>query len=60
MITYNTYSKLKDTILTEINTINETDTHENFIIIINEIFKNASMNILYSDIYAKLYMISHI
>uniref|UniRef100_A0A6C0AZR1 MIF4G domain-containing protein n=1 Tax=viral metagenome TaxID=1070528 RepID=A0A6C0AZR1_9ZZZZ len=55
MITYNTYSKLKDTILTEINTINQTDTQENFIIIINEIFKIASMNILYSDIYAKLY-----
>jgi len=55
MISYNTYSKLKDTIIKEVNTINESDTHENLIIIINEIFKIASTNILYSDIYAKLY-----
>ena len=55
MITINTYEKLKDSIIKEINTINLEKTQNDLLYLCNQIFDIVSNNILYSDIYAKLY-----
>lgn len=54
MITPNTYDKLKENIETELNSI-ISENNDNLIIVANEIFKVITSNILYSDIYSKLY-----
>jgi len=53
MVTKNTYLKLKDNIITEIKSIYLID--KDLTNICNEIFTIIISNILYSDIYAKLY-----
>ena len=55
MLTENTYNKLKDSIILEINTLVSIDNNNDLTYLCNEIFKIVSSNILYSDIYAKLY-----
>ena len=55
MITENTYAKLKDNIILEINTVISMNNDDDLNYLCNEIFKIVSSNILYSDIYAKLY-----
>ncbi len=55
MITFNTYDKLKGEILTEINVVKSTKTLNDLQYLCTEIFYIISGNILYSDIYAKLY-----
>jgi len=55
MITLNTYDKLKEQILTEINLVKSTKTLNDLQFLCTKIFNIVSNNILYSDIYAKLY-----
>ena len=55
MITINTYGKLKESIIKEINTINLEKTQNDLLYLCDQIFDIVSSNILYSDIYAKLY-----
>ena len=55
MITENTYSKLKDTVISEIKNVVSMDNTNDLTYLCNEIFKIVNSNILYSDIYAKLY-----
>ena len=55
MITENTFNTLKDNIITEINTVISTKTENDLNFLYNEIYKIVSSNILYSEIYAKLY-----
>jgi len=55
MITFNTYLKLKTDIIKEINIVKTTKTENDLLYLCNELFTIVSNNILYSDIYAKLY-----
>jgi hypothetical protein len=55
MITLNTHIKLKESIIEEINTVVSTKTPNDLNQLCEEIFNIISCNILYSDIYAKLY-----
>jgi hypothetical protein len=55
MITLNTYDKLKENIIKEINIVVDTKTLNDLAYLCNELFNIISCNILYSDIYAKLY-----
>ena len=55
MITFNTYDKLKEQILTEINLVKSTKTPNDLQYLCTEMFYIVSSNVLYSDIYAKLY-----
>ena len=55
MITPNTYDKLKENIETELNNIISLNNNDDLITVANEIFKVITSNILYSDIYSKLY-----
>lgn len=55
MMTETTYNKLKEDIITEITNVISVDTNENLNYLCNELFQIVSSNILYSDIYAKLY-----
>jgi hypothetical protein len=53
MLTYNTYEKLKNNIINELQTTDQTS--DIFNNLAKEIFKIMISNILYSEIYAKLY-----
>ena len=55
MMTEQTYNKLKDNIILEINKVVVEDNNDDLVYLCNEIFKIVRNNILYSDIYAKLY-----
>ena len=55
MITINTYTKLKNNIITEIKQVISTKTPNDLNYLCNEIFNIVKSNILYSDIYAILY-----
>lgn len=55
MITLNTYLKLKENIITEINHVSLTKTQNDLLYLCNELFGIITGNILYSDIYAQLY-----
>ena len=55
MITINTYSIMRDNIIEEINTVISTKTQTDLNDLCNELFTIVNSNILYSDIYAKLY-----
>ena len=54
-MTENTFNALKDNIVTEINTVRGTKTENDLNYLCDEIYKIVSSNILYSNIYAKLY-----
>jgi len=55
MFTQNTYDTLKSNILEEINIVNTTKTPNDLSYLCNELFNIVCSNILYSDVYAKLY-----
>tara|TARA_Y100000389_G_scaffold204357_1_gene256429 strand:- start:445 stop:1401 length:957 start_codon:yes stop_codon:yes gene_type:complete len=55
MMTFNTYDKLKDNIFSEINCVSSTKTLNDLQYICRSIYDIITTNILYSDIYAKLY-----
>jgi hypothetical protein len=55
MITINTYLKLKESIIEEINIVISTKTPNDLNVLCNELFNIVNSNILYSDIYAQLY-----
>ena len=55
MITPNTYLKLRDDIITEIGKVILINNKTDLVKLTNELFKIVTTNILYSDIYAKLY-----
>lgn len=55
MITLNTYDKLKGEIIKEISDVKLNKTPNDLLFLSSEIFKIMSGNILYSDIYSKMY-----
>ena len=55
MFTQNTYDTLKSNIIDEINIVNTTKTPNDLSYLCNELFNIVCSNILYSDVYAKLY-----
>ncbi len=55
MITLNTYDKLKGEIIKEISDVKLNKTPNDLLFLSSEIFKIISGNILYSDIYSKMY-----
>jgi len=55
MLTLNTYDNFKNNIFEEIELVNSTKTPNDFNYICNSIFTIVTGNILYSNIYAKLY-----
>lgn len=55
MITLNTYDKLKGEIIKEISDVKFNKTPNDLLFLSSEVFKIMSGNILYSDIYSKMY-----
>ena len=55
IITLKSYNKVKEDIITEVNIVISTDNNDDLVYMVNKIFTIITTNILYSDIYAKLY-----